>query len=160
MSTIITPNSTMTQEQLKSMAGQVISTVDSDGLAIEYLVVLAAAAIANGDPLVWDPTSDTGYTVKINSAVGQRVVGVGVAAIASGEYGYVMKRGHHTALLTDDSVTAGGSITCDGAGLGKLADYASAQEGTMTAMGAYATALDNDAGSDPYTVEAMVNCPG
>jgi hypothetical protein len=98
-STPLTSNSTTALERLGAIR---FENDDVNGEKI-YMYVRTSTAVANGNTVKLTTTG--GFTVGTDTTnaavttVRKRAAGVGIGAITSGNYGWILVRGYHSAIL-------------------------------------------------------------
>lgn len=126
-----------------------------DGSIYRYVQNIEADAIAIADGTCVYQTTTFGVVSPDftgGNGVGSKVVGVGVGAIAAGEFGWVIVQGYHDAVKTDAGVAAGESLV--GHSVDGEADTMAAGEEHLV----FGFALTADTGTDPHSAPAIINC--
>lgn len=95
-----------------------LGTLAYDELGNEYVYVKAGAAIAINKAVTFTLSALGMDDVVATSAVDQHILGVATTAFASGEYGFVLKRGVARVLATNN--IAAGSRAVSGTDSGRL----------------------------------------
>jgi len=128
---------------------------DQLGNIYRYIQNNTADAIAIADGTCVYPTIVVGVVSPDftgGNGVTGRVVGVGIAAIAAGSYGWVQVSGIHPAVKTDAGVSAGDALighTVDG----EADTMADGEEEFV-----FGFALAADTGTEPHSAQAMIQC--
>lgn len=147
------------------------STTDHEEV-IATVYNYTGAALANGDVLTWDLTSDDGRSVTKVNRLGQKVAGVAKEAIAAGKWGKMVVYGYHSAVkvycATGYTITAGWPLYAYGdstttANSANTYDGYAGQAAANTSVILYPSrpfgqALDAVATATATTVEAFIDC--
>ena len=143
---------TVSTDQLAPL-GFVLTVPDysSDYGQQEWVYVKTSAELTKG--LAAERANTTPFVVGVGAAATTRASCVGVAqhTIASGSYGFILRKGVGT-VLADGSVTAGSDITC--AGSGKVTDMVDGFEEGVIGM---SFAADAGSGADDFVL-AILDC--
>ena len=84
------------------------------------------------------------------SAISTKIVGVGIAAIAAGSYGWIQVSGYHDAVKTDGAVSAGEYLMFKNVD-GECDSFADGSEEAV-----FGIALTADTGTEPHSCAAAI----